>query len=127
TAEIDAQIDAIIDLDREAALVYHNDRYLTDTREAIFKPESEWTALDRWVNHRLSNVTGRGALINYFQERARSTDPDFHSEWHAQKYAEIEALQEQLAAFNHLRPALELGSNNISAMTELGHTDAPPT
>ncbi len=127
TREINAKIDAVIDLDREEALKYHKERYLTDTREAIFKPESEWTALDRWINHRLGNVTGRGSLINYFEERARSVDPEFHSDWHAEKLAEIEALQGELRAFNNLRPAAELGSNKITAMTELGYKDAPPT
>lgn len=127
TREIYAKIDAIIALDYDAALTYHKERYLTDTREAIFKPESEWTPLDRWINHRLGNVTGRGSLINYFGERARSVDPEFHSDWHAEKLAEIEALQDQLKPFNKLRPAPELGSNKITAMTELGHPDAPPT
>jgi len=127
TRDINARIDALVALDGEAALVYHKERYLTDTREAIFKPEAEWTAMDRWINHRLDNVTGRGALINYFAERARSVDPEFHSDWHAEKLAEIEALQEELKPFNNLRPAAELGSDKITAMTELGHRDAPLT
>jgi hypothetical protein len=127
TAPIIAKIEAIIDEDREAALIYHKERYLTDTRDSIFKPESEWTALDRWVNHRLADVTRRGALTNYFQERAISTDPEFHSDWHAEKYAEIEKLNDELRQFNKLQPTLEMGSNTISAITELGHADAPPT
>lgn len=126
-APILAKIEAIIDEDREAALVYHKERYMTDTREAIFKPEAEWNALDRWINHRLANVTGRGSLTNYFQERAISTDPEFHSEWHAEKYAEIQALNGELRKFNRLQPTLEMGSNAITAITELGHADAPPT
>jgi hypothetical protein len=127
TAGINAQIEAIIDTDREAALTYHKERYLTDTRAAIFKPQAEWTALDRWINHRLANVTGRGALTNYFEERAHSTDPAFHSDWHAQKLAEIEKLNEEMKPFNKLKPTLEMGSNTISAITELGHADTPPT
>lgn len=127
TAEINAKIEAIIDTDRDAALVYHKERYLTDTRDAIFKPEAEWTALDRWINHRLANVTGRGALTNYFEERAHSTDPEFHSDWHAEKLAEIEKLNDELKPFNKLKPTLEMGSNTISAVTELGHNDSPPT
>ncbi|MES2626126.1 MAG: DUF1549 and DUF1553 domain-containing protein [Pseudomonadota bacterium] len=127
TKDIRAKIDAIIDQDRDAALVYHKERYLTDTREAIFKPESEWTPLDRWINHRLATVTNTGALTNYFGERARSTDPNFFSEWHKEKTAELDALDEELKQFNNLKPALELGSDEISAMTELGHADSPPT
>ncbi|MDR2213420.1 MAG: DUF1549 and DUF1553 domain-containing protein, partial [Pseudomonadales bacterium] len=127
TRDINARIDAVIDLDRDEALKYHKERYLTDTRDAIFKPESEWTPLDRWINHRLDAVTNRGALINYFEERARSADPAFHSDWHAEKLAEIEAIQAELKPFNALKPAPELGSNQITAMTELGHKDAPPS
>ncbi|MES2605071.1 MAG: hypothetical protein V4603_09040, partial [Pseudomonadota bacterium] len=57
----------------------------------------------------------------------RSQDPQFHSDEHAQKFAEIEALKDQLKPFNKLKPALELGSDSISAITELGHADSPPT
>ena len=73
TKEIRAKQKAIIDTHREEALKYHKERYLTDSREAIFKPKEQWTAQDRWVNHRLANVTKRPVCV-FFQERGESSD-----------------------------------------------------
>jgi hypothetical protein len=127
TAEVRGKIDAIIDSDRDAALKYHKERYFPDTREAVFKPENQWNALDRWINHRLDVVTGTSQMSAYFEDRAVSEDPEFHSEWHEQKWHELQALNKELKQFDHLKPTIEQGSDQISAMTELGHADAPPT
>jgi hypothetical protein len=43
----------------EAGVKYQKERYLTDSRESIFKPEKEWNALDRWVNFRHKSVSIR--------------------------------------------------------------------
>ncbi|HWK52895.1 MAG TPA: DUF1549 and DUF1553 domain-containing protein, partial [Hyphomicrobiales bacterium] len=127
TAALNVKIDHIIDEDRAGAVAYQKSRYQTDTLAALEKPEAQWTPLDRWLNHRLENVVGRGALIGYFEERGGSADPQFRSEWHAQKFEELDMLNQELRKFEALRPTLENGSAAITAMTELGHSDTPPT
>ncbi len=127
TQEVRGKIKAIIDADRDAALKYHKQRYREDTQASIFKPQEQWNALDRWANHRLVRVTNDQTLANYFQDRANSKDPEFHSEWHAEKYAELKKLQAELKKFDTLKPPIEQGSTKIDAITELGYSDVPPT
>jgi hypothetical protein len=125
TKEIRAKQKAIIDTHREEALKYHKERYLTDSREAIFKPKEKWTAQDRWVNHRLANVTDERSMQSFFQEKGESTDPKTYDKKIAAQWAELDKLEKQLRKFNDLKPATS--SETISAMTELGHPDAPPS
>ncbi|QSA99578.1 DUF1553 domain-containing protein [Methylomonas sp. EFPC1] len=125
TKEIRAKKKAIIDTHREEALKYHKERYLTDSREAIFKPKEQWNARDRWVNHRLANVTDEGSLESYFREKGESTDAKTRDPKIAEQWAELEKLDKELKKFNDLKPTTS--SNTISAMTELGHPDAPPS
>jgi len=125
TKEIRAKQKAIIDTHREEALKYHKERYLTDSREAIFKPKEQWTAQDRWVNHRLANVTNEASLQSFFQERGESSDPKTFDKKIAEQWAELEKLNKELRKFDELKPSTS--SNKISAMTELGHADAPPS
>jgi hypothetical protein len=125
TKEIRAKQKAIIDTHREEALKYHKERYLTDSREAVFKPKEKWTAQDRWVNHRLANVTDERSLHAYFQDIGESTDPKTYDKKIAAQWAELDKLEKQLRKFNDLKPATS--SKTISAMTELGHPDAPPS
>lgn len=125
TKDIRAKQKAIIDTHREEALKYHKERYLTDSRAAIFKPKEQWTAQDRWVNHRLANVTDERSLHSFFQEKGESTDPKTRDEKIAKQWEELDKLEKQLRKFNDLKPATL--SNKISAMTELGHPDAPPS
>ncbi|PKD40733.1 hypothetical protein CWO84_07575 [Methylomonas sp. Kb3] len=125
TKDIRAKKKAIIDTHREEALKYHKERYLTDSREAIFKPKEQWNARDRWVNHRLANVTDEGSLESYFREKGESTDAKTRDPKIAEQWAELEKLDKELKKFNDLKPTTS--SNTISAMTELGHPDAPPS
>ncbi|OAI19222.1 hypothetical protein A1507_07935 [Methylomonas koyamae] len=125
TKDIRAKQKAIIDTHREDALKYHKERYLTDSRVAIFKPKEQWTAQDRWVNHRLTNVTNEASLQAYFREKGESSDPKFQSKEIAAQWAELDKLNKELRKFNDLKP--KTTSNTISAMTELGHADAPPS
>jgi hypothetical protein len=110
---------------REAALKYHKERYLTDSRVSIFKPEAEWTAHDRWINHRLVNVTTEIDYAQYLQIAAEDKDFPTHSEEYAKRWQEYKKLTEELKKFDKLKPAK--GSDTITAATELGHPDAPPT
>jgi hypothetical protein len=46
TKEIRAKQKAILDTVRTVGVKYHEERYLTDSREAIFKPEGD---KNRWM------------------------------------------------------------------------------
>ncbi len=129
TKDIRARQDALLAPVRAETIKYQKERYLTDSRESLFKPESEWTPLDRWVNHRWDNVTRNTnyELDRYLRETAQLTEvttgkPD------ERRLAELEDLRklgEELGKFNKLKP--RRGSDTLTAMTELGHADAPPT
>lgn len=123
--DIRAKQKAIIDTRRDEALKYHKERYLTDSREAIFKPKEQWTAQDRWVNHRLANVTNEASLQSFFRERGESSDANTYDKKIAEQWAELEKLNKELRKFDDLKPGT--ASNTISAMTELGYADAPPS
>lgn len=125
TKDIRDRQKAILDQYREAGLKYHKERYLTDSREAIFKPESQWTPLDRWVNHRLENVTSDRDIAAYLKRVAEDKNhPQFTQDIKA-KWDEYEKLTEQLKKFDEQKP--DTGSKYISAATELGHPESPAT
>jgi hypothetical protein len=125
TKEIRDKQKAILDAYREAGLKYHKERYLTDSREAIFKPEKDWTPLDRWVNHRLDNVTTDRDIAAFLKVVAEDKSHPQYTQDIALKWAEYEKLAEQLKQFDNLKP--EYGSKWISAATELGHPESPAT
>jgi hypothetical protein len=125
TKDIRAQQKAILDVFREAGVKYHKERYLTDSRAAIFKPEAEWTALDRWVNHRLANVSTERDVENYLKIVAEDKNHPQHTKETEEKWAEFKKLAAQLKKFDDIKP--NSGSRYISAVTELGHPDSPPT
>ncbi|EGW23409.1 DUF1549 and DUF1553 domain-containing protein [Methylobacter tundripaludum] len=126
TKEIRGKQKAIIDTVREQAEKHHKERYLTDSREAIFKPKSQWNAQDRWVNHRLGYITDERSLAAYLRDTAESKGADKnYTKEIADKWTEYDKLSEELKKFNDLKP--KSGSTEISAMTELGYPDAPPS
>jgi hypothetical protein len=109
-AKMDAILQPVIDKLEEDRL----SGFVPETRVSITKPENEQTAYDRWIYHRnLWTMQGRtrNAVTRLKQKDAENY----------QKYVDLEA---DLKKFDKLKPK-ELG--NISAMTELGHADAPPT
>jgi hypothetical protein len=129
TKDVRAQQTALLDSVRADTVKYQKERYLTDSRESLFKPQDQWNALDRWVNHRWDNVT-RGS--NYEIDRYLRETSQLHQEQTGKPDTEKLALLEQvrklddeLGKFNNLRP--RQGSDTIAAMTELGSPDAPPT
>ena len=88
--------------------------FVPDTRTSITKPEAERDAYDRWIYHRnLWTLSGR--TRNALAQLKRK-DKD--------GYAKYEALEEQLKAFDSIKPK---DPGNLSTMSELGHADAPPT
>lgn len=125
TKDIRAQQKAILDIFREAGTKYHKERYLTDSREAIFKPEAQWTPLDRWVNHRLENVSTERDIENYLKLTSEDKSHPQHTKESDEKWAEFKKLAAQLKKFDELKPVS--GSKWISAATELGHPESPAT
>ncbi|HEY8262607.1 MAG TPA: DUF1549 and DUF1553 domain-containing protein [Methylosinus sp.] len=125
TKAIRARQKEIIDSVREVALKYHKERYLTDSRESIFKPKEQWNALDRWVNHRLDAVTDDTQLGAYLRYTADDKSSPGYSEDIVKKANEYQKLTAELRKLQNLRPSK--GSLNYTAATELGHNDSPPT
>jgi hypothetical protein len=125
TKDITDKQKALLDPYREKAMKYHKERYLTDSRESLFKPKNEWTSHDRWVNHRLANVTDEASLVGYMTDASQNKDsPDYSAEV-ALKAKEYKELTEELKRFDDLKPVS--GSTEISGVSELGHSDAPPS
>lgn len=116
---------AILDTVRTTAVQYHKERYLTDSREAIFKPESAWTALDRWVNFRLKSVSSDADVVAYLKLSATDRGSEIFDATNVDKWAEYEKLTAELKKFDAQKPAG--GSEFLTTATELGHADAPPT
>ena len=116
---------ALLDTVREKGEKYHKERYLTDSREAIFKPQGEWTALDRWVNFRLKTVSTEGDIASYLKLSSEDKDSPEYNAANVDKWKQYQALTAELKKFDKLKPAR--GSVTLTAATELGHADAPPT
>ena len=123
--DIKAKQKELIDSVREQALTYHKERYLTDSRESIFKPEKDWNALDRWVNHRLAAVTDDDTLAGYFRYAGEDKEAKDYNPEYLKKAEEYRKLTAELRKFDNLRP--NKGSVTLTSATELGHPDAPPT
>lgn len=125
TKDIRDRQKAILDKYREVAVKYQKERYLTDSREAIFKPEKEWNALDRWVNFRHKTVAADTDIANYLRLTSESKDHQDHSADKVEAWKEYQKLQAELRKFDNIRP--DRGSTWITTATELGHPDSPPT
>jgi hypothetical protein len=125
TKDIRAKQKAIIDSVYDAALKYHKERYLTDSRESIFKPKDQWNALDRWVNHRLDAVTDQPQLAAFLIYAAEDKNAPEHSPEIVKKWEEYDKLRKELQKFADKKPSR--GADTFTTATELGHPDAPPT
>ncbi len=125
TREIREKQKAILDTVRAKAEQYHKERYLTDSRESIFKPESQWTPLDRWVNFRLKMVSSEADIVSYLKLSATDKGSAEFDPAHVEKWAEYEKLTAELKKFDKLKPTR--GSAWVTTATELGQADSPPT
>jgi len=115
---------ALIDPVRDKAYTYYKERYNDATLASLNKPQSEWTAHDRWVNYNFDAYLTDDRLANYLQDTSVNKDaPDYNPE-NGPRWEAYKKLKEEVKKFEKLRPN---GSATISAMTELGHADAPPT
>ena len=125
TQPLREQQKAILDSVRAQAVQYHKERYLTDSRESIFKPEKDWLPLDRWVNFRLKSVSSDADIVAYLKLSATDKGSAEFVADNVEKYAAYEKLVADLKKFDTLKPAR--GSEYLTTATELGHADAPPT
>jgi hypothetical protein len=125
TKDIRAKQRAILDIVREAGIKYEKERYLTDSRESIFKAEKEWNPLDRWVNYRYQTVSNQGEVAGYLKLSAEDKDSPEYNPANLPKWKEYQKLTEELKTFDKLKPTR--GSVNITTATELGHPESPPT
>jgi hypothetical protein len=125
TKDIRDKQKAILDTVRAKAEKYHKERYLTDSREATFKPEKDWNALDRWVNYRLKAVTTESDISGYLKLSTEDKASPEYDPASAEKWKEYQKLTAELKKFDKIKPAK--GSNWITAATELGHSESPPT
>jgi hypothetical protein len=125
TKDIRVKRKAIVDSIREEGTKYYQERYLTDSRESIFKPKSQWTAFDRWINHRADNVLDDEEIASFLQEAGANKGSKEYKPEYAEKYKQYKQLTEALKKFDKIKP--NKGSDTITAMTELGHPDSPPT
>jgi hypothetical protein len=125
TKDIRDKQKVILDSIREAGTKYYKERYLTDSRDAVFKDEKDWTPLDRWVNFRFKMVNDDQNLVGYLRLSAEQKDSPIYDASNAEKWKEYQKLQEELKKFDNLRA--DKGSQNYTAATELGHPEAAPT
>lgn len=125
TKDIRTKQKAILDTVRAKGEQYHKERYLTDSRESIFKPEKDWTPLDRWVNFRLKTVTTEADIAAYLKLSAEDKDSAEFDANNVDKWKEYQKLTAELKKFDKLKPSK--GSSTLTAATELGHPDSPPT
>src|SRR5262245_49260484 len=114
TKDIQAKMDAILQpvIDK-----LEDDRlsgFVPQTRVSIMKAENERNSYDRWIYHR-NLWTMQGRTRNAVQ-RLKQKEPA--------KYLEYQELEADLKKFDRQKPK-EPGY--LSAVTELGHADSPPT
>ena len=118
---------AIIDSVREAALKYHKERYLTDSRESIFKPKDQWNALDRWVNHRLTRLSPIDAALAAFLRYAADDKIRARSTARRSSRSGRNIRSSRRSCGNSDKSAPTRGPTPSPPPTELDHADSPPT
>lgn len=125
TKDIRAKQKALLDTVREPARKYYNERYLTDSREAIFKAESEWGPLDRWVNWRKQAVSSDNEIKSYLEDSATKPAVAYYNADNLATWKEYQKLETDLKKFDKLKPAK--GSRNFTTAFELTSKEVAPT
>jgi len=125
TKDIRDKQKALLDTVREKGRKYHNERYLTDSRDSIFKDEKDWTPLDRWVNWRKQSVATEADISQYLKLSATDKDSAEYNAENVDKWKEYEKLAAELKKFDKLKP--NGGSVTLTTATELGHSESAPT
>jgi hypothetical protein len=114
TKDIRAKQEALLKPLIEKAEADRLQGFVPATRESITKPENERSAYDRWIYHR-NLWTMQGRTRNAVQQ-LKTKDKT--------AYEQYVKLDEELKRFDGIKPR---HPGYVSAMTELGHADAPPT
>jgi hypothetical protein len=125
TKDVRAQLTTLLDTFRVEGLKYYKERYLIDSQASIFKSKDQWNPLDRWINHRVDYVTGDNTSAGFLRDAGtRKSAAEYDPKYEAilKQYTK---LTEELKKFDNLKPVK--GSDTYTAMTELGHPDAPAT
>ncbi len=126
TKAIRDQQDALLAGLDAPAIKYQKERYLSDSQVALFKPESEWTPLDRWVNWRHKAVEApRASKVAYLKLSAEDKTAATYNPDNVEKWKKYEELTKQLKEFDKLKPS-DVTSANLTTALELGK-EAPPT
>jgi hypothetical protein len=114
----------LLDPVREKAFNYYKERYNANTLASLNKPESEWDAHDRWVNYSFNAYLDDDRLANYLQDTSVNKDAPDYDPANGPRWEAYKKLKEEVKKIDKLKPN---GSDTVSAMSELGHSDAPPT
>ncbi|MFZ4552593.1 MAG: DUF1549 and DUF1553 domain-containing protein [Aquabacterium sp.] len=125
TKDVRAKMKAILDLVREDGRKYYNERYLTDSRDSIFKPEAQWNALDKWVNWRKQAVASDNEIRTYLEDVATKPTFQYYNAELLPKWKEYQELEAQLKQYDKVKPAK--GSDKYTTAFELTSTEVPPT
>lgn len=110
------KLKSLIDPVRREARDYHSERYLTNTRESIFKDPEQWSALDKWVNYRKNVVAIEKHIIDYI----KATSNPGHSHFkpaHIELYKKVAEVQARLDSFSEHFPAR--GSLYLTTVEEI--------
>lgn len=126
TKEIRDKQKALLDTVREKAIKYQKERYLGDARDALFKPQDQWTPMDKWVNWRHKAVFNEATDIgSYLKMAAEDKDSPEYDATKVDTWKEYQKLTAELKKLDHLKPKFA-GSTNLTTALELGK-EAPPT
>jgi hypothetical protein len=123
--DVIARRKALIDSIRPEGTRYYHQRYMTDAQVSIFKPQEQWTAFDRWINHRVDYITTDESVASFLDMAGANPKAKEFKPEYAEKLEQYKKLNEELRKFDKFKPAK--GSDTFTAMTELGKPDSPPT
>jgi hypothetical protein len=123
--DVIAERKALIDTFRPEGIKYYHERYMTDAQASIFKPKDQWTAFDRWINHRVDYITTDESIASFLEMAGANPKAKEYKQEYADDLAKYKKLNEELKKFDKYKPTK--GSDTFTAMTELGQPDSPPT
>jgi len=110
----------------EKAIKYQKERYLTDSRESLFKADKDLNPLDRWVIWRHKVVApDRATKAAYLKLSGEDKDSPEYNPANTEKWKEYEKLNAELKKFDKLRQSAYTSANLTTAF-ELGK-ESPPT
>jgi len=124
TKDIRDKQKALLEPIKEAGRKYNYERFSLETQVALNKPLNQLTPEERWVRHRYDNNAKDSDVAAFYADNSQPGAKDYKPEY-AELSKQYKELDKELKKFDKLLPAQ--GSTTISAVTELGHADVPPT